>query len=75
MTAKQLALTDLETLDKVISCLTENFNIETQGAKAQAKNIESWIHGNGYVQIEQRGAPDNTGHRLYQYTNSIFGGG
>ncbi|WP_337692414.1 CTB family bacteriocin [Dulcicalothrix desertica] len=27
--------------------------------------MESWIHGNGYVQIEQRGAPDNTGHRLY----------
>jgi hypothetical protein len=38
MTAKQLALTDIETLDEVISCLTENFNIETQGATNQ-KNL------------------------------------
>jgi hypothetical protein len=28
------------------------------------KDIKSWIHGNGYVQIEQRGASDNTEHRL-----------
>jgi hypothetical protein len=33
-------------------------------AKAQAKNIERWMHGNGHVQIEQRGAGDNTPHRL-----------
>lgn len=40
MTAKQLALTDLETLDEVISCLTENFNIETQGATNQQNLFE-----------------------------------
>ena len=40
MTAKQLALTDLETLDEVINCLTENFNIETQGATNQQNLFE-----------------------------------
>ncbi|RUS93956.1 ISH3 family transposase [Dulcicalothrix desertica PCC 7102] len=40
MTTKQLALTDLETLDEVINCLTENFNIETQGATNQQNIFE-----------------------------------
>lgn len=40
MAAKQLALTDIETLDEVISCLTENFNIQTQGATNQQNLFE-----------------------------------
>ena len=28
------------------------------------KNIGSWMHGNGHVQILLRGAGDNTPHRL-----------
>jgi hypothetical protein len=38
MISKKLALTDQETLDEVLDCLTENFPIETQGAFHQ-KNL------------------------------------
>ncbi len=34
-------------------------------AKALAKNIESWVRRKQHAQIEQRGAADNTAHRLY----------
>jgi hypothetical protein len=40
MITKQLALTDLETLDEVLDCLTENFSIETQGAFNQQNLFE-----------------------------------
>ena len=33
-------------------------------ANAKAKYIESWVQGNPQAQIEQRGARDNTLHRL-----------
>jgi hypothetical protein len=38
MISEKLALTDQETLDEVLDCLTENFTIETQGAFNQ-KNL------------------------------------
>jgi hypothetical protein len=38
MISKKIALTDQETLDEVLDCLTENFKIETQGAFNQ-KNL------------------------------------
>ncbi|MEH2056840.1 MAG: hypothetical protein V7K97_11935 [Nostoc sp.] len=41
--SKQLALTDSETLEEVLICLTENISIETQGACDQ-KTTESGIH-------------------------------
>ncbi|MUG93273.1 hypothetical protein F7734_12865 [Scytonema sp. UIC 10036] len=45
MTAKQLALTDLETLDEVISCLTENFGSCVLSVLKLSKNKLKTIAG------------------------------
>lgn len=43
VSSENLALTDSETLDEVITCLVENFSIETQGACDQQKLFEILI--------------------------------
>jgi hypothetical protein len=48
MISEKLALTDQETLDEVLDCLTENFTIQTQRAFNQKNLFEIQVTSGKY---------------------------